>query len=67
MSTVIVSNNWRGRLVSHKVFFIADDDIGVRIPCFGADKAKLNQDVMLRQSVQNCDVLRVRVTPRVTQ
>ncbi len=30
----------RDMLVSHKDSFIADDDIGVRIPYCGADKAK---------------------------
>src|SRR5262245_49838909 len=51
-------------LARHKDSFMADDDIGVQIPCCGADKRKMKSRRHAAANRSEPDVLRVRVTPR---
>ena len=53
-------------LASHKDSFMADDDVGVRIPYCGADKSIMKSRRYAAARRSEPDVLRVRVTPGVT-
>ena len=53
-------------LARHKDFFMADDDIGVRLPIAPPDKRKMKSRRYAAARCSEPDILRVRVTPGVT-